>query len=142
MQKFTVGPALQAMGPLVGSLKLSDALLADDARFPWIVLVPRRTGARELDHLTAPDRARLMEEAVVAGAAVRAVGAARGRPVFKLNVGALGNITAQLHLHVVGRREDDPCWPGPVWGCGSAEALGSRPLREAVEIARHALGLG
>ena len=49
-------------------------------------------------------------------AAVRAVGAAAGLVVEKLNLGALGNVTPQLHLHVVGRRTGDPAWPGPVWG--------------------------
>ena len=142
MHRFEVDPAIVAVTTPLGALKLCDALLIDDARFPWIVLVPRRMGARELEHLAVADRALLMEEIVAAGAAVRAIGAGRGRPVLKLNAGALGNITAQLHLHVVGRREDDPCWPGPVWRCGSAEAYGAAALAEAVQIARGALGLG
>jgi diadenosine tetraphosphate (Ap4A) HIT family hydrolase len=47
---------------------------------------------------------------------VRAMGAALGRPVEKLNIGALGNHVEQLHVHVVGRRSDDAAWPEPVWG--------------------------
>jgi diadenosine tetraphosphate (Ap4A) HIT family hydrolase len=85
-------------------------------------------GAVELDDLTAADRLALLDEIAAAGRAVRAVGAAFGRPVAKLNVGQLGNITRQLHVHIVGRREDDPSWPGPVWGHGAAVAYGDSAL--------------
>ena len=56
------------------------------------------------------------------------------KPIEKLNVGCLGNVTSQLHVHVVGRRRDDPSWPSPVWGSGQPEAV----TPEAVSIARHA----
>jgi diadenosine tetraphosphate (Ap4A) HIT family hydrolase len=125
---------LSASEPLV-SLKLSEARLVTDARWPWIVLIPRKVGAREIEHLTAADRAALMDEAVAAGVAVRAIGAAAGRPVEKLNVGALGNRVEQLHLHVVGRRADDAAWPDPVWGLGEAAAYSERTLAVAREAA-------
>ena len=118
MDKFSLSPDfLSTSEPLV-SLKLSEARLQGDARYPWIVLVPRRVGARELEHLTGADRIQLMDEILAAGAAVRAMGAAIGRPVEKLNVGSLGNVTPQLHVHVIGRRADDDSWPGPAWGHG------------------------
>src|SRR6185436_18219832 len=100
-------------------LPLCQARLQADARWPWIVLIPRSPGLRELEDLTSADRIRLMDEILAAGVAVRGAGAALGRPVEKLNVGALGNVTPQLHVHVVGRRADDPAWPGPVWGFGA-----------------------
>jgi diadenosine tetraphosphate (Ap4A) HIT family hydrolase len=115
-------------------LDLCAARLQTDARWPWIVLIPKAAGAREIADLAAADRARLMEEIVRAGAAVRAMGAALGRPVEKLNVGLLGNVTPQLHAHVVGRRADDPAWPGPVWGVSEAEPYPPADL----EIARGA----
>jgi diadenosine tetraphosphate (Ap4A) HIT family hydrolase len=34
----------------------------------------------------------------------------------KINVGAIGNVVPQLHVHIVARRKDDPLWPKPVWG--------------------------
>ena len=141
MNKFTVDAAIASASEPLAALKLSDARLMLDARFPWVVLVPRRIGARELDHLSANDRLTLMEEIVIAGAAVRAIGAAVGRPVEKLNVGALGNVTPQLHVHVVGRRAGDPAWPGPVWGHSPAEPYPEEALARAVEAARAALGL-
>jgi diadenosine tetraphosphate (Ap4A) HIT family hydrolase len=115
---FRIDPAFEAASEPLASLPLSEARLQNDARFPWLILIPRRDGLVEIEDLAPDDRARLLDEAVLAGRAVRAMGQALGRPVEKLNLGQLGNLTRQLHLHVVGRRADDPCWPGPVWGQG------------------------
>jgi diadenosine tetraphosphate (Ap4A) HIT family hydrolase len=136
---FRLDPAFEATSATLISLALCDARLQLDARFPWIVLIPRAADAVELEDLTADDRATLLGEILAAGAAVRAVGQAVGRPVAKLNVGQLGNVTRQLHVHVVGRRADDACWPGPVWGQGVAEAYGSAALVAARAAALAAL---
>ena len=118
VDKFTVDPALlRGAEPLI-SLGLCEVRLQADSRWPWLVLIPRRPGAREVEHLSPADRITLIEETIAAGRAVRAMGAALGRPIAKLNIGALGNVTPQLHVHVVGRREDDAAWPAPVWGVG------------------------
>jgi diadenosine tetraphosphate (Ap4A) HIT family hydrolase len=139
LQKFTLAPAfLGASAPLC-ELKLCTARLQADARWPWIVLIPRKAGVMELEHLSAADRHQLIEETVLAGAAARAIGAALGRPVEKLNVGQIGNITPQLHVHVVGRRSDDPAWPGPVWGVGEARAYVPEALAAAVQAAEMTL---
>ena len=134
MTEFHLAPAFAETSAPLTALGLCEARLQLDARWPWIVLIPRRAEAREIADLTAADRAALIEEIVAAGEAVRAIGAALARPVEKLNVGALGNITPQLHVHIVGRRADDAAWPGPVWGVGEAAAYSSG----AVEIARSA----
>lgn len=139
-KKFAVDAAILATSESIASLKLCDARLQTDARYPWIVLIPRRPGARELEHLSPADRARLMEEIVLAGAAVRGMGAALGKPVDKLNVGALGNITPQLHIHVIGRRDDDPAWPGPVWGHGEAKPYTESKMAQARSAALGVLG--
>ena len=96
---------------------LCRVLVMNDRRYPWLVLVPRRPGAVEIADLAPPDRALLIEEIARAGEILR------GLPeVAKLNVGALGNLVPQLHVHVLGRRADDPAWPGPVWGHSPAIA--------------------
>ena len=125
---FTLDPAFLAGSDPLASLALCEARLQLDARFPWLVLIPRAPGAREVEDLAVVDRARLMEEIVLAGRAARAMGEVLGRPVAKLNIGALGNITRQLHAHVVGRRPDDPAWPGPVWGAGAPTAYSEAEL--------------
>lgn len=134
-------PAFEASSDKVGDLALSHVRLQRDARYAWLVLIPRIAAARELEDLAAEDRARLLDEILLAGAAVRAVGLALGRPVEKLNVGQLGNLTPQLHVHVVGRRADDAAWPGPVWGHGAAEAWSSGSRDVALAAARRGLGL-
>lgn len=111
---FSVAPAFWAGSVAVAEWPLCHVRLQDDARFPWLILIPRVEGAVELEDLSVEQRAMLMEETVRAGALVRRLGA-----VEKLNVGAIGNVTAQLHVHVVGRRRDDGLWPDPVWGRGS-----------------------
>lgn len=110
---FSVAPAFEAGSIAAAEWPLCHVRLQDDARFPWLILIPRVEGAVELEDLSVEQRTMLMEETVRAGALVRRLGA-----VEKLNVGAIGNVTAQLHVHVVGRRRDDGLWPDPVWGRG------------------------
>jgi diadenosine tetraphosphate (Ap4A) HIT family hydrolase len=139
MPEFEIDRRILAASEPLASLKLSEARVQADSRWPWIVLVPRKPGAQEVDHLSAADRSLLMEEAVAAGAAVRAMGAVLGRPVEKLNLGALGNKVEQLHVHVVGRRRDDGAWPEPVWGWGTARPYPEGVLAQVIEAAMTAL---
>ncbi len=138
---FEIDPAFVATSEALGDLALCHTRLQADARFPWIVLIPRRALATELEDLAAGERDVLMEEILRAGAAVRAVAEALGRPATKLNVGQLGNITAQLHVHVIARRTDDAAWPAPVWGRSGAVPYGSEALAVAMAAAQRALGL-
>jgi diadenosine tetraphosphate (Ap4A) HIT family hydrolase len=138
---FALDPAFPATSELIGELALCQARLQADARYPWIVLVPRVAAAREQEDHSPAGRGTLMDEILAAGRAVREVGAALGVPVAKLNVGQLGNVTPQLHVHVVGRRPDDAAWPGPVWGHGVAQAYAPENLQLALAAARQALGL-
>ncbi len=138
---FEIDPAFLATSHPLGDLALSHARLQADARFPWIILIPRLAGARELEDLTPGEREILMDEILRAGAAVRAVADALGRPAVKLNVGQLGNVTPQLHVHLIARRPDDAAWPSPVWGVGVAETYADTALGSAMTAARVALGL-
>lgn len=113
---FELDPRLAADTVFVADWVLSRLLLMDDARFPWLVLVPRRADMAELDDLAPDEQEQLLAEINQAMAMLREVG-----PCDKLNVGALGNVVRQLHVHVVARRKGDAAWPGPVWGHGSAQ---------------------
>jgi diadenosine tetraphosphate (Ap4A) HIT family hydrolase len=118
-------PALARDTAPVARLPLCRVLWMRDRRFPWLILVPDREGVREIHQLDAADRAALIEEIARAGEAM----ARLFRP-DKLNVGALGNIVPQLHVHVVARYAGDAAWPGPVWGSGAAEPYGESELEE------------
>ena len=141
MAEFAVDPAFEAGSIAVGELPLCHVRLQADARWPWLILIPRLPGLREVEDLSAADRARLIEETVLAGQSVRAIGAATGFVVEKLNIGALGNVTPQLHVHVVGRQAGDAAWAGPVWGVGVAEVYGPDALEAAVAAVRATLNL-
>lgn len=110
----------------LASLELCDLRLMDDANYPWLVLVPRVAGARELVELDDRQRHRLTDEIDLASRLLRDA----FRP-FKLNVAALGNLVPQLHVHVIARFEDDPAWPAPVWG-----RVAARPYTPEALVAR------
>lgn len=113
---FDLDPRLAADTAPVCDLDLCAVRLMNDARFAWLILVPRRAGAVEITNLSEDDRMLLMAEMCRAADALRAVA-----PCDKLNVGALGNLVPQLHIHIVARVEGDAAWPGPVWGSGAAK---------------------
>lgn len=137
---FKADPAFESGSVIVCDWPLCQVRLQDDARYPWLILIPRRAGLHEIEDLTAAERAALMDEVVRAGDMVRSLGQAAGRPVQKLNVAALGNVTAQLHVHVIGRRHDDGQWPDPVWGRGSVVPYGANGLQAAVSRIRLSSG--
>jgi diadenosine tetraphosphate (Ap4A) HIT family hydrolase len=137
---FKADSAFEAGSVVVGDWPLCQVRLQDDARFPWLILIPRRAGLYEIEDLTPAERADLMAEVVRAGETVRMLGQAAGRPVQKLNVAALGNVTAQLHVHVVGRRHDDGLWPDPVWGRGEASPYGANGLQSVLSRIRLSSG--
>lgn len=122
---FSLHPTLARDTVEVTRLPLCRVLLMNDRRFPWLILVPERESVREIYELPPEDRAQLIEEI----AQVSAVLTRLFEPE-KLNVGALGNIVPQLHVHVVARFSTDFAWPGPVWGSGPAEPYSDGELEE------------
>ena len=116
MTDFVLDPRLAADTAFIADGPLSQVRLMDDTRFPWLVLVPRVNGVSEWLELDGGQQRLLLAEINQAGQLIRA------QPgVEKLNIGALGNIVRQLHVHLIGRHDGDPAWPGPVWGHGAAQ---------------------
>lgn len=97
----------------IGRLTLSRVLLMNDSSVPWLILVPEVPGATEIHDLNILDRTVLMEEISRASLAMQELYAPD-----KLNVGVLGNIVPQLHIHIIARYRSDRAWPGPIWGTG------------------------
>lgn len=97
-------------------LIVSQVRLMNDARYPWLLLVPEVRDAVDLHDLSATDCAKLFEEARLCSKVL-----ADRFDLAKTNVATLGNMVPQMHVHVIGRRLDDPAWPGPVWGVGQAQ---------------------
>ena len=132
--RYELHPQLAADTHPLASLPLCELRLMDDANYPWLVLVPRVAGARELIDLEAAQRRQLMDETDLAARLLRDV----FRP-FKLNVAALGNLVPQLHVHVIARYEGDPAWPASVWGRVAARPYEPEALVERISTLRDAL---
>src|SRR5258707_13935689 len=115
--RFQLDPRLAGDSVPLAEFGLSALRLMNDARFPWLILVPRRAGAADIIDLDAADRATLMDEIAIVSSALKSVTACD-----KLNVAALGNMVRQLHVHVIARFQTDAAWPNPVWGSGKADA--------------------
>ena len=111
MTEFTVDPVIASLTLQLADWPLSRVFLYNDSRYHWGLLVPRRAGVIEMADLVPEDQAQLMREIVQLTGLVR-----RLPGVEKINVGNLGNMVPQLHVHVIGRFKGDPAWPGPVWG--------------------------
>lgn len=111
MPDFQLDPRLAADTLPITDLPLSRALLFNDRRYPWVILVPRLLGIREIHHLPIEPRQQLLAESCRIAAILEQLFSPD-----KLNIAALGNMVPQLHLHHIARRYDDPAWPGPVWG--------------------------
>ena len=131
---FTLDERLARDTFVVGDWPLSRVLLMNDARWPWLILVARREGAVELTDLDPADRTRLIDEAAGASGFLKTHAAAD-----KINLGALGNVVRQFHLHVIARKVGDPAWPGPVWGQGVATPYGDGAARAHIAAAREGL---
>ena len=103
--------------------------LMDDANYPWLILVPRVVGARDLIDLDPQQRHQLSDETDRSARLLRDA----FRP-HKLNVAALGNVVPQLHVHVIARFEEDPAWPAPVWGRVEADPYAPEALIERIAL--------
>ncbi len=133
---WSLDPRLAADTIPAGDLPLCRVLVMRNAAWPWLLLVPRRAGAREIVDLAEPDRVQLISEIAQASTALKTVTACD-----KLNIGALGNVVAQLHVHVVARFRTDPAWPGAVWGVVPDPPVAPAPPQRFLERLRHALPL-
>ena len=127
MSGFILHPRLVEDCHILGRLGTSHLLLHRNASVPWFILVPE-TAVCELFELEAPARRALTEETDILADFVKDhFGCA------KINVAAIGNLVAQLHVHVVGRSPGDSCWPRPVWG--HLDTVASWPPERLADIA-------
>jgi diadenosine tetraphosphate (Ap4A) HIT family hydrolase len=129
---FELHPRIAADTVPLGDLMICRVLMMNDARYPWLMLVPRRPNLTELFELAVTERAILMEEIATVSIALKELTQCR-----KLNIATLGNVVSQLHVHVVARFEDDGAWPDPVWGNGRPQPYLPEKAQEfAGQVAR------
>lgn len=108
---FALDQRLQQDTLVIGDFPLCRLLLSNDSNYPWFILVPRINGISEVFHLDVADQQKLWEETTGLAQLLN-----DGLGADKMNIGALGNVVSQLHVHVIVRKRDDAAWPAPVWG--------------------------
>lgn len=131
---FALDPQLVKDTVPVVDWPLCRVLLMNDAAYPWLVLVPRRDGLRDLDEVAEADLPLLSQEIQRASRALK-----RTTGAHKMNVAALGNISPQLHIHIIARFTDDAAWPRPIWGVQPAQPYGAQTLIERIGALERAL---
>lgn len=134
MKPFELDPQLGNDTHFITQLGLCRLLLMDDARFPWLVMVPQRGGVTEIHELSPLDQTMLTFETVTVSQRLKAM-----TDCDKINVASLGNQVPQLHVHVIARTRDDAAWPRPVWGVGTPKPY--RPGAIETFIAEFVSGL-
>jgi diadenosine tetraphosphate (Ap4A) HIT family hydrolase len=134
---WTLHPQLAKDSVPLGDFPLSRVLLANDANYPWLILVPRQAGLVELIDLEENEQVQLLGEIANASRALRQV-----TQCDKLNIAALGNQVPQLHVHVIGRRKSDAAWPKPVWGVAVPAAYDPQVQAKLIQELQHALQIG
>jgi diadenosine tetraphosphate (Ap4A) HIT family hydrolase len=133
-EPWSLHPQLARDTVTIGDLALSRVLVANDANWPWLILVPRRQDVCEIIDLGKAEQAELMTEIAGAGRALKEVTACD-----KLNVAALGNVVPQLHVHVIARRAGDAGWPKPIWGAAPPVPHEPGALERFIAAIRHKL---
>ena len=136
MSTFDVHSQLLNDCAVIGDAPLCRVLLMNDARFPWLILVPRIEGLRDFHEVPTEYRSTLFDEIESASRAAQTLINAD-----KINVAALGNQVPQLHVHVIGRLKNDVAWPGPVWGVGVAVPYQDDVRSKRIAFVSDAMGL-
>ena len=95
---------------LITELKLCSIRLIDNAKFPWIILIPKRKNITDISELNSKDQMLLMKEIVHCSKLMKKIFKTK-----KLNVEKIGNIVPQLHIHIIARSKNDSSWPLSVW---------------------------
>ncbi len=134
--EWSLHPQLAKLTTVVGDMVLSRVLLENNSNYPWLIVVPRMTGVSEIIDLDPNEQVQLMGEIDAAARALKSVAT-----FDKLNIAALGNVVAQLHIHVIGRRHSDPAWPKPVWGLAPPVPYTAAARDELIVKLRRALKL-
>jgi len=134
MTSFTLDPRLENDSVFICDWNLSHVRLHRNAAFPWLLLMPRRDGMRDIIDLSEPDQEEFLREIRFASQVMKKL-----YDPTKLNVANLGNIVSQLHVHVVARFDTDEAWPGPIWNSGVSKEYETDRLAATIQMLQQEL---
>ena len=128
---FILDPRLENDTTLIKENHNFQIRLMNVKDFFWVILIPNKANLIELSDIKIKERNELLNFASDMGDYIKAT-----QNLDKINIGMLGNVVSQLHLHVVVRRRDDLAWPGPVWGWKITKKLDKETLIYRLELIR------
>ncbi|OEF24042.1 HIT family protein [Vibrio rumoiensis] len=131
---FTLHPQLEADTDVIGEFPLCLALLHKEDIGPWVILVPKIADLQELHHLPMAEQQQFLFESQAVFESLELLYQPK-----KLNLGALGNMVPQLHIHHIPRFETDVAWPNPVWGNTQGKARNQQETNVVLAQLRQAL---
>ncbi len=134
LQNFQLHPFLERDTIFVQDLPTAQLLLMNDRRYPWLIIVPTIPGAREIHDLTREQQIEVLDTITKVSRTLQEI-----YDPDKINIGALGNIVEQLHIHIIARTTSDPAWPGPVWGHSQAIVYDDDQIKHVVNSLRNTL---
>ena len=137
---FSLDERLEADSLFVRNHDNIQIRVMNDARYVWVLLVPEIPDVTELHELTPTKQNSLMRLAATIGAGIKTNSLSSMPDITKINTALIGNMVSQLHLHIVGRYEDDEAWPGPVWGVGNAIRLDEDGIKQRRQLINSIVG--
>ncbi|OUS31508.1 hypothetical protein A9Q99_02765 [Gammaproteobacteria bacterium 45_16_T64] len=132
MTTFALDPKLEADTFTIAESECNLLLLMNDVRYPWCILVPKRANTQEIYQLPRAEQIQLLTESSLLAETLM-----DEFILDKMNIGALGNVVSQLHIHHVGRTTTDDAWPNPVWGHSAAKAYSVKQKTETTRQIAH-----
>jgi diadenosine tetraphosphate (Ap4A) HIT family hydrolase len=135
--EFSLDPRLEKESFFICELDLCELRIINDQNYPWFILVPKVNDVREIYQLPEFSRAILEQEIFCISKAL-----AEHFNAFKTNIAALGNLVAQLHIHIIIRYETDISWPNPVWGQFPVSPYNAAQAKKIVESVRNLVSSG
>jgi diadenosine tetraphosphate (Ap4A) HIT family hydrolase len=134
---FKLDPKLEDNKFFIADMKISRLLLANDANYLWLILVPRKANLVELIDLSFEEQTEVLREInVLSKILLENFGAE------KLNIATIGNVVPQLHIHVISRKKNDVTFPKPIWGAAPAKAFEDAEAKNIIEKLRILLPSG
>lgn len=126
---FKLNQTLENDSLMVCDLSLSQVRLINDSQYPWFILVPRKHGLTEIIDLSQDEQVILWKESALLSKCIKEYCSPD-----KLNLGMLGNVVSQLHIHHIARFRDDPAWPGPIWGKHKMQAYTTQQSDTLIQV--------
>ncbi len=129
MNKFKLDKKLADDCFFIDNLQFSQLLLMNDSNYPWFILVPQKNNLSEFIDLNFEEQKLLLKEINLISKILK-----EDFDIDKINIASLGNVVKQLHVHIIGRKNNDISFPRPVWGSAQAKSYTKIEANKIIEL--------